>query len=70
MNFKYALNLVMVALFISVTAFAQQVPAKGSVSGRLVDAANNQPLEFATVSLVKKADNLPAKSIQTDLQGN
>jgi len=61
----------MVAVFISITtAFAQQVSVKGSVSGRLVDAANNQPLEFATVSLIKKADNLPAKSIQTDLQGN
>jgi outer membrane receptor protein involved in Fe transport len=71
MNFKYALNLLLVIIFTSViTTFAQQVPVKGSVSGKLVDAANNQPLEFATVSLVKKADNLPAKSIQTDLQGN
>ena len=68
MNFKYVLSLL---LFISVTnIFAQQVPVKGSVSGKLIDGATNQPLEFATVSLIKKSDNLPAKSIQTDLQGN
>jgi outer membrane receptor protein involved in Fe transport len=71
MNFKYALNLLMV-LFLSIglNTFAQQATVKGSVSGRLVDAATNQPLEFATVALIKKADNLPAKSALTDLQGN
>jgi outer membrane receptor protein involved in Fe transport len=72
MSIKYALNLFAVVFLCSAaTAFAQQgAAAKGSVSGRLIDAATNQPLEFATVALIKKADNLPAKSIQTDLQGN
>lgn len=49
---------------------AQQTPNGGTVSGRLVDAVNNQPLELATVSLVRKSDNHPIKSMQTDLQGN
>lgn len=52
---------------------AQQKPGtlqgNGVISGRLLDAGTNQPLEFATVALVKKADNSPVKSIQTDLQG-
>ena len=47
-----------------------QTQAGGTVSGKLIDAANGQPLEFATVSLVRKSDNHPVKSIQTDLQGN
>ncbi len=49
---------------------AQQAPSGGSISGKLVDAANNQPLELATVSLVRKSDNHPVKSMQTDMQGN
>jgi outer membrane receptor protein involved in Fe transport len=42
----------------------------GLVTGKVIDAANKQPVAFGTVVLVKKADNLPAKSIQTDLDGN
>ncbi|MVN92497.1 TonB-dependent receptor domain-containing protein [Mucilaginibacter aquatilis] len=41
----------------------------GSVSGKLVDANTNQPLEFASVSITNKADNT-TKGIQTDLSGN
>lgn len=72
MNFKYALSLVTgLFLFCATAVFAQQgVAVKGSVTGKLIDAGTSQPLEFATVTLLKKADNLPAKSIQTDLQGN
>jgi uncharacterized surface anchored protein len=72
MNFLLRLNLfVVVFLCVVLSASAQQgSAAKGSVSGRLVDAETSQPLEFATISLIKKADNLAAKSIQTDLQGN
>ncbi|WP_428330475.1 TonB-dependent receptor domain-containing protein [Mucilaginibacter sp.] len=49
---------------------AQQAPSGGTITGKLVDAANNQPIELATISLVKKADNKPVTSLQTDLQGN
>ncbi|MDO3641606.1 TonB-dependent receptor [Mucilaginibacter sp. L3T2-6] len=49
---------------------AQQTTAGGTISGRLVDAANNQPLELATVSVVRKSDNHTVKAMQTDLQGN
>jgi len=37
---------------------------------KLVDAATSQPLELATVSLIRKTDNHPVKSMQTDMQGN
>lgn len=72
MNFKllpYLLPLLVLGSIIN--ADAQQATAvKGTVSGRLLDAANNQPLEFATISLINKADNRATKSILTDLQGN
>ncbi|MEO6977028.1 MAG: TonB-dependent receptor [Mucilaginibacter sp.] len=55
-------------IFSFIAVKAQQ--AGGTVSGKLVDATSNQPLELATVSLVSKADNHTVKSMQTDLQGN
>lgn len=58
------------AIFSFSSVMAQQTPAGGTISGRLIDAANNQPLELATVSVVRKSDNHPVKSMQTDLQGN
>lgn len=72
MNFKLLLFILPVLfLFQFFNANAQQTAAAtGIVSGRLSDAANNQPLQFATVSLIKKSDNLAAKSILTDMQGN
>jgi outer membrane receptor protein involved in Fe transport len=48
---------------------AQQASTGGTVTGTLVDAASNQPLELATVALVRKSDNHAVKSMQTDLQG-
>ncbi|HEY8929233.1 MAG TPA: TonB-dependent receptor [Mucilaginibacter sp.] len=56
-------------IFSFFTAKAQQTPA-GTITGKLVDAANSQPLELATVTLVRKTDNHPVKSMQTDLQGS
>ncbi|GAB3933493.1 outer membrane beta-barrel family protein [Mucilaginibacter myungsuensis] len=65
------LNLLLVIILLSATnTFAQQPAGKGSVTGKLIDSANAQPLAFATVSLIKKSDNLAAKSIQTDMDGN
>lgn len=71
MNKKVFLCLVVALCSCIVNVFAQQGAAqvKGAVSGRLIDAANNQPLPFATVALIKKSDNMPAKSIQTDMDG-
>lgn len=42
----------------------------GTITGKLVDATTGQALDFATITLLRKADNQPAKSMQTDLQGN
>jgi len=59
--------------FIFLFAFnanAQQAATGGRVFGKLIDAANSQPLSFATVSLVRKSDNHPEKAIQTDIDGN
>src|SRR5260221_505710 len=51
-------------------AYSQQDTTGGSVSGKLIDAVNNQPLSFATVSLIRKSDKHPVKGIQTDINGN
>lgn len=44
-------------------------PADGHISGKVVDGTNAEPVAFATVALIKKADNQIAKAIQTDIQG-
>ncbi len=68
MNFTVLPRIFLVILlFITVAGHAQ---TGGSVSGKLVDGGNGAALEFATVSLIKKADNKPVKGMQTDLQGN
>lgn len=59
--------LLIITFFITVAAQAQ---TGGSVSGKLVDGGSGAALEFATVSLLQKADNKPVKGMQTDLQGN
>lgn len=56
-------------LILFFTAHAQQAATGGTISGKLVDAANGQPLELATVALVRKADNKQIQSLQTDLNG-
>jgi outer membrane receptor protein involved in Fe transport len=57
-------------LFSFITVNAQQAAKGGTVMGKLVDGVSGQGLELATVSLVRKADNHPVTSIQTDLNGN
>ncbi|WP_448700858.1 TonB-dependent receptor domain-containing protein [Mucilaginibacter sp. AW1-3] len=44
-------------------------PADGHISGKVIDGTNAEPVAFATVALIKKADNQIAKAIQTDIQG-
>ena len=71
-NWLKAVYCILFSLSIN-SAFAQQptapAAAGGTITGRLIDAANNQPLDFATVALFKKGSTTPPKSVQTDAQG-
>jgi outer membrane receptor protein involved in Fe transport len=57
--------LILLSSFIT-NVYAQ---GSGSISGKLVDAANGQPLAFASVSLISKSGTRPAKNMQTDIDG-
>jgi outer membrane receptor protein involved in Fe transport len=58
-------------LFLCFTASAQQAPAvSGSITGKLIDAANSQPAGFATISVIRKIDNQAVTGVQTDMDGN
>jgi outer membrane receptor protein involved in Fe transport len=72
MNFMQALKyFIIIFLLSAVTVKAQQgAGTGGSVSGKLVDATNNQPLSFASVALYRKADNKSITGLQTDIDGN
>ena len=71
MNFnRLATYFIFISVLTAFTARAQQVPASGIVTGKLLDAANNQPLSFASVTLIKKTDGKPATGLQTDIDGN
>jgi outer membrane receptor protein involved in Fe transport len=68
--FKATGSVILFAFFLSFSANAQDATTGGTISGKLIDASNNQPLDFATVSLVKSSDKSPVKAIQTDMNGN
>ena len=59
-----------VCLLFSLAANAQQTPTSGTISGKLMDASNNQPMPFATVALISKQDSKVIKGLQTDVNGD
>lgn len=76
MNFlRLKLTISLLTVLFVFTARAQQSPARqtnpadGHISGKVVDGANAEPVAFATVALIKKADSQIAKAVQTDMQG-
>ncbi len=71
MNFSAGLRVLFLLFFLTALKAGAQTaaPAGGTVTGKLVDATTNQPLDFASVSLTNKADKTN-KGIQTDLNGN
>jgi outer membrane receptor protein involved in Fe transport len=71
MNFSAIQRVIFLLFLLTVFKAGAQTaaPAGGTVTGRLVDANTNQPLDFASVSLTNKADKTN-KGIQTDVSGN
>jgi outer membrane receptor protein involved in Fe transport len=70
MNFNLLKTALVSLLFFSFfAARAQQTAGGGTITGKLVDAANGQGLELANVALIRKSDNHTLKNVQTDLNG-
>lgn len=67
MNFRIIQHTLLILLTLFTLNAAAQTGA--TVSGKLVDANTGQALDFASVSVTNKADNV-TKGIQTDLNGN
>jgi ferric enterobactin receptor len=53
-------------IFLSISAFAQ----KGKISGKVIDAATNLPVDYATVSLFPQGSTQPFTGTTSDGQGN
>ena len=74
MNFNAAYKIFLgLLLFFTFQANAQQSvvsAGSGTISGKLIDASNNQTLPFATVALIRKSDSKLLKGLQTDMNGN
>ena len=74
MNFNAAYKIFLwLLLFFTFEANAQQSvvsAGSGTISGKLIDASNNQTLPFATVALIRKSDRKLLKGFQTDMNGN
>lgn len=70
MNFS-AISRTFLILFLLFTfaANAQQGAGSGTISGRLLDATNNQTMPFATVALIQKTTKQIIGSAQTDMNG-
>ena len=69
MNANPLKTLFLFLFFVITCGLASKAQTGGSISGTLIDAANNQPLSFATVTLVTKSGAQPNKNIQTDING-
>jgi ferric enterobactin receptor len=54
----------------SVNVWAQNNSAKGKISGKVIDAGNSTPVDYATVSLYKDGSANPFNGISTDPKGN
>ncbi|RYY37488.1 MAG: TonB-dependent receptor [Sphingobacteriaceae bacterium] len=57
-------------VFIMLVSAQANAQSTGKITGKLVDGKTKKVIEFATVALFNKADNSPAKAVQSDLQGN
>ncbi|MDB5136064.1 MAG: hypothetical protein JWP37_2667 [Mucilaginibacter sp.] len=73
MNFSGVKNILFAfCLLLAFAVDAQQAPqsvATGTISGKLIDASNNQTLPFATVALIRKSDNQIVQDMRSDMNG-
>ena len=51
-------------------AISVQAQNKGKISGKVIDASNNTPVDYATISLFKQGDPSPFNGISADPKGN
>lgn len=54
----------------SIPGNASGLTADGAVSGKIVDASTKKPVDYVSVALIRKSDNVTVKAAQTDLNGN
>jgi ferric enterobactin receptor len=57
-------------LFIASAQAQVNTGAKGKISGKVTDASNKQPVDYATVSVYKQGSTSPFNGISTDPKGN
>lgn len=62
-------TLLILFLLFAFAANAQQSAGSGTISGKLLDATNNQTMPFATVALIQKSTKQITASAQTDMNG-
>jgi outer membrane receptor protein involved in Fe transport len=62
-------SLLILFLLFTFAANAQQGAGSGTISGKLLDATNNQTMPFATVALIQKSTKQITTSAQTDMNG-
>ncbi len=62
--------LILIFTLISLGAAAQTNNAAGSISGKIIDAASKDPVDYATVSLYKQGSKSPYNGASTDINGN
>ncbi|MBW4891063.1 TonB-dependent receptor [Mucilaginibacter sp. HMF5004] len=68
---KYTFLLVAVLLFsLLVKAQTNNIPAKGKISGKITDATNKAPIEYATIAVYKQGSKTPINGSTSDTKGN
>ncbi|GAA4102911.1 outer membrane beta-barrel family protein [Mucilaginibacter panaciglaebae] len=63
-------NLCLLVLFLGLLRTASAQSAKGKITGKVTDAANGSPVDYATISVFKPGSNSPFNGISSDVNGN
>jgi ferric enterobactin receptor len=56
-----------ISVFLNLSAFSQ---SKGTISGKITDAATKQPVDYATISIYKSGSTSPFNGASSDTKGN
>jgi ferric enterobactin receptor len=67
---RCSLLLILPIIICTLSVRAQGDPARGRISGKVIDSTTKAPVDYATVSVYKAGASAPVNGISTDQKGN
>jgi ferric enterobactin receptor len=71
LSMKYIIPCIAFILFVTnIKAQTKTVPSKGKITGKVKDASNKTPVEYATIAIYKQGTKQPINGTTSDTKGN